>query len=360
MIILTLAIPAGAQPTEEPVPRAEDHRNRDVGVAPLPVIGYSPDTGALFGAAAFIFWEPATNVTSTTSNTLSLVGFYGTRNVVGFPSSLTLNLADGLYRPELGLFIGRAPSDFYGIGPDADLEDEEVYTSFTVDAEADFLFRLRPALYAGPAANWIYQDIVETERGGILATRDITGNDRVRTVGGGARIDWDTRDPQLYPFSGHLLSVSTIGHPGGFASHGGYTVASLDYRQFFNPWGRHVIALQGKTDVAAGDTPVHYLPYLGGSSTLRGYPEGRYRDDLAVQGQVEYRFPVVWRFGGVVFGAAGQVAPSIGEIDLSGLPLAGGLGLRFAVNTEENINIRIDFALTREGTGFYVNLREAF
>ncbi len=357
LILLSALVPVGAQTAEDPGPRAGD---RDVGVVPLPVFGYSQDTGALFGAAAFIFWQPLTNVTSTTNNTLSVVGFYGLRGVVGFPMNLTLNLADGLYRPELGFFIGRAPSDFYGVGPDSDLDDEEVYTSFTMDAQAAFLFRLYPQLYAGPVVNWIYQDVVETEKGGILDTGDITGNERIRTVGGGARIDWDTREPQLYPFSGHLLSVSTVGHLGGFASHDGYTVASLDYRQFFNPWGRHVFALQGRTDVAVGDTPVHYLPYLGGSSALRGYPEGRYRDNVAVQGQVEYRFPIVWRFGGVVFGAGGQEAPSIGELDLSGLPLAGGLGLRFAVNTEENINIRIDFAFTREGTGFYVNLREAF
>ncbi|NBB90574.1 MAG: BamA/TamA family outer membrane protein [Spirochaetes bacterium] len=357
LIFLSLLTPAGAQTAEEPDSRAED---RDVGVVPLPVVGYSQDTGTLFGAAAFIFWQPATNVTSTTNNTLSVVGFYGTRNVVGFPMNLTLNLADGLYRPELGFFIGRAPSDFYGIGPDAELDDEEVYTSFTMDAEVAFLFRLYPQLYAGPAVNWIYQDVLETEDGGILDTRDITGNERIRTVGAGARIDWDTREPQLYPFSGRLLSVSTIGYPGGIASHAGYTIASLDYRRFFNPWGRHVIALQGKIDWALGDTPVHYLPYLGGSSAMRGYPEGRYRDDIAVQGQLEYRFPIVWRFGGVVFGAAGQVAPSIGELEAAGLPLAGGLGLRFALNTEENINLRIDFAVTREGTGFYVNLREAF
>lgn len=357
LILLSLVIPVGAQTVEEPTPQAGD---RDVGVVPLPVFGYSQDTGALFGGAAFIFWQPLTNVTSTTNNTLSVVGFYGTRRVVGFPLSLTLNLADGLYRPELGFFIGRAPSDFYGIGPDSDLGDAEVYTAFTMDAEAAFLFRLRQGLYAGPVVNWIYQDVVETEDDGILETRDITGDDRIRSAGAGARVDWDTREPQLYPFSGHLLRVSTVGHPGGVASHDGYTVASLDYRQFFNPGGRHVFALQGKTDLAFGDTPLHYLPYLGGSSVLRGYPEGRYRDDVAVQGQLEYRFPIVWRFGGVVFGAAGQVAPSIAELEAAGLPLAGGLGLRFAVNTEENINIRIDFAFTREGTGFYVNLREAF
>ena len=340
-------------------PMAESEE-RDLGVAPLPVVGYSQDTGALLGAAAFIFWEPLTNVTSTTDNTLTVVGFYGFRNVVGFPVNLTLNLADGAYRSEVGSFIGRAPSDFYGIGPDSDLDDAEVYTSFTIDMEAAFLFRVDRNLYAGPVVNWIYQDIVETDDGGILDTRNLTGDDRVRSVGAGARVEWDTREPQLYPFSGHLLRVSTVGHPGGIGSHRGYTAVSLDYRQFFNPWGEHVFALQGRTDVAIGDTPLHFLPYLGGSAAMRGYPEGRYRDDIAVQGQLEYRFPVVWRFGGVVFGAAGQVASSIAEIDLSGLPLAGGIGLRFAVNPEENINIRIDLAFTREGPGFYVNLREAF
>lgn len=337
-----------------------ESEERDVGVAPLPVLGYSQDTGALLGAAAFIFWEPPTNVSSHTNNTLTVVGFYGFRNVVGFPLNLTLNLADGAYRPELGFFIGRAPSDFYGIGPDSDLDDGEVYTSFTVDMEAAFLFRLDRDFYAGPVVNWIYQDIVETDDGGILDTRDVTGDDRVRSFGAGVRVDWDTREPQLYPLSGHLLRASTVGHPGSIASHRGYTTVSLDYRHFFNPWGTHVFALQGRTDAAVGDTPLHYLPYLGGSNAMRGYPEGRYRDDVAVQGQLEYRFPIVWRFGGVVFGAAGQVASSIVQLDLSGLPLAGGLGLRFAVNPEENINIRIDLAFTREGTGFYVNLREAF
>lgn len=348
---------AAAQTVEDPGPRAG---GRDVGVVPLPVFGYSQDTGVLLGGAAFVFWEPLTNVTSTTNNTLSVVGFYGTRGVVGVPLNLTLNLADGRYRPEFGFFIGRAPSDFYGIGPGTDLDAGEVYTAFTMDAEAAFLFRLYPGLYAGPAANWIYQDILETEDDGILETEDITGDERIRSVGAGARIDWDTREPQLYPFSGHLLSFSSVGHPGGTASHEGYTVFSLDYRQFFNPAGRHVIAVQGLADVAVGDTPVHYLPYLGGSNATRGYPEGRYRDDIALQGQLEYRFPIAWRFGGVLFGAAGQVAPAFDELSASELPLAGGLGLRFAVNTEENINIRFDFAFTREGTGFYVNLREAF
>lgn len=346
-------------------PQSEDEADsgsagRDVGVVPLPVFGRSPDTGWLFGASAFVFWEPASNVTSTANNTLAAVGFYGTRGVVAFPLSLTLNLADGRYRPEFGFFVGRAPSDFYGIGPDAELDDGEVYTAFTMDAEAAFLFRLRQGLYAGPAANWIYQDVVETEAGGILETTDITGDEQIRSVGAGARIDWDTREPQLYPFSGHLLSFSAVGHPGGTATHDGYTTFSLDYRQFFNTWGRQVLAVQGLADVAVGDTPLHYLPYLGGSSATRGYPEGRFRDDIAVQGQVEYRFPIVWRLGGVVFGAAGQVAPSVDELSLSGLPLAGGVGLRIAVNTEENINIRLDFAVTREGTGFYINVREAF
>jgi hypothetical protein len=352
---------AAPRPPESAPEGAATSDEDDWGFVPIPVLGYSPDTGVLLGASGFLFWQPDTNVTSTDNNTTSLVLFYGTRGVFASSANAGFNLADGAYKPEVGLFVGRSPSDFYGIGPDAELDNAEVYTAFTMDAEAVFLARIRPGLYAGPAARWIYQDVVEVETDGILDSEEITGDATVRSVGGGAQLVWDTREPQLYPLSGRYLSFTTVGHPGALASHDGYTFLGLDYREFITISGRHILAAQGIAETTVGDAPFHYLPYLGGMNELRGYPEGRYRDDVALQAQLEYRFPIWWRFGGVVFAAAGQVAPAFDELSFSDVPAAAGLGLRFTIETSQNLNLRFDFALTRENTtSFYVSFREAF
>ena len=273
-------VPVHSQGPEEPgaAPRQPDSapegvatsEEDDWGFVPIPVLGYSPDTGVLLGASGFLYWQPESNITSTDNNTASLVLFYGTRGVFQAATNAGFNLADGAYKPELGLSVSRAPSDFYGIGPDAELDDEEVYTAFTMDADAVFLARLLPGLYAGPAARWIYQDVVEIDDGGILDTEDITGEATVRSVGGGARVVWDTREPQLYPHSGQFLSFTTVGHPAALASHDGYTLFGLDFRQYLTIWDRHIFAMQGIVETTLGDAPFHYLPYIGGINELRG------------------------------------------------------------------------------------------
>ena len=93
---------------------------------------------------------------------------------------------------------------------------------------------------------------------------------------------------------------------------------------------------------------------------MRGYFDARFRDKVSVVTQFEYRFPIYWRFGGVVFGAAGQVAPRLSELSFDDLKYAGGLGIRFAVTEDPKVNIRIDFAFSPEGFMFYINALEAF
>ncbi|MFO8065399.1 MAG: BamA/TamA family outer membrane protein [Spirochaetota bacterium] len=341
-------------------PRGEVAGEDDWGFVPIPIVGRSPDTGWLLGASGFLYWQPQSNETSSDNNTASLALMYGTRGVYQAPFNVTFNLADGRYKSDWNFYIGRSPSDFFGIGPDADSDDAEVYTTFRFTGETAFLFRLTPGLYAGPIAFWNYRDTLESEDDGLLDTEEPTGYAEDRSGGGGAKLVWDTREPQLYPFSGRRLSFAATGSPEALSTTEGFSRFSLDYRHYYSPWDDHVLALQGIARAAVGDPPFTALPALGGQNELRGYAEGRYRDDVSVQGQLEYRFPIWWRFGGVLFGAAGQVAPAFDELSFSKPPAAGGVGLRFTLDTRQNLNLRFDFALSREGTSFYISFREAF
>lgn len=330
------------------------------GFVPIPIIGYSPDTGVLLGGSGFLYWEPETNAESNDNNTVSLALMYGTRGMYAAPLNVSFNLADGAWKPDFDVYLGRSPEDFFGIGPETGEGDGEVYRQLLFDAEASVLRRLRRGVYLGPVVRGFFLDVDEVEEGGLLDEKGPTGVEGIETLGGGARLVLDTREPQLYPLTGTLLRVQALGYPSGQGTHDGFLSSGVDYRRYFNPGGEHVVALQGVVDLAAGDVPFQSLPSLGGQDELRGYPEGRYRDDVAVRAQAEYRFPIRRRFGGVVFGAAGQVAPAVEELTFLDPAASAGIGLRFTLDTRQNLNLRFDLARSREGVSFYVAFREAF
>ena len=96
---------------------------------------------------------------------------------------------------------------------------------------------------------------------------------------------------------------------------------------------------------------------------MRGYYLGRYRDNALVATQAEYRFlpfPFSKRFGGTIFGGLGTVGPSIMDLKLDQLRACGGLGVRFLLFPGKDIYTRFDFAVTREGLGYYLFIGEAF
>ena len=93
---------------------------------------------------------------------------------------------------------------------------------------------------------------------------------------------------------------------------------------------------------------------------MRGYYSGRYLDKIFTAFQVEYRFPVFWRFSAVLFGGLGQVAPTFGDFAFDSMKAAAGAGLRFTIQKEPKMNLRLDFAFSPEGFQFYFNLMEAF
>jgi hypothetical protein len=63
------------------------------------------------------------------------------------------------------------------------------------------------------------------------------------------------------------------------------------------------------------------------------------------------------------FFAAGQAASAFRELDALNPVFAGGIGLRFAINPAQGLNLRLDVAFSRESSSrpaIYVNAREAF
>jgi outer membrane protein assembly factor BamA len=100
---------------------------------------------------------------------------------------------------------------------------------------------------------------------------------------------------------------------------------------------------------------------LGGSTSMRGYYDGRYRDRSQVVFQAEYRFPLIGRLGGAAFLSYGDVSPRLSQFDLLRFKYSYGTGLRFRVNPRERLNLRIDYGWGKgKSQGLYFTLGEAF
>jgi len=165
----------------------------------------------------------------------------------------------------------------------------------------------------------------------------------------------DDRDNFLFPKNGTYLALS-----GKIALVGGkpadYYKLEPSFSQYFNILGPVVLAYRVKVGIMAPlrtgqPTPEYEKFYLGGSTSLRAWPDNKFEPDhIDPDGynfkgltSVEVRFPLFWLFGGEVFVDGGNLA---GEPDFSeffktyrwnygfGLTLATPLG-----------PIRIDYAI---------------
>ena len=98
---------------------------------------------------------------------------------------------------------------------------------------------------------------------------------------------------------------------------------------------------------------------------MRGYYLGRFRDKNLVAAQVEYRMlplPLGFtnRWGAAVFASTGTVSGSLGALSKKNMLWAAGGGVRFLIFQKKDIFTRLDVAFTREGTGIYIFIGEAF
>lgn len=257
--------------------------------------------------------------------------------------------------------VSEFPDKFYGIGNSTTEEMEEDYTLDSLTLEGSFLRIIQDGLYLGP--NFVYADIKieDPEEGGVLDQKLIRGSDDTSVRGLGLHVIYDKRDNQFFPERGFCFEVKATSYPESLGNDNDYFQLKMDQRNFFSVGNERVIAIQSFLIFSDGDLPFQLLPQLGGVNLLRGYYQGRYRDNNLLAFQGEYRFPINKRFRGAIFAGIGDVACKMDEFKMGDLKTAGGFGLRYAINEKEKINIRLDIGFNNNGgSGVYFCIGEAY
>jgi hypothetical protein len=322
----------------------------------LPVVFWMPETRVGFAAASGLHFRLDG---ASRASSLFAVGAYTLEHQYSADVAADLTLRGGT------LLSGRVravhfPDSFYGLGPRSRASAREQYTRRWLQAmfAAELTggsghFRIGPRIDLRAEANTGLQP------GGALLSGKVEGATGFSAVGLGGSAAWDTRDLPLFPTRGSFVELWYLHYPEELGHHREFADVSLEGRVFHPALGRSIVALAAYVEQAFGDVPFTLLPKLGSASYLRGWRDGRFRDQLATAAQAELRIPLPDRFAAVLFASAGEVARDLGAIRLDTLRLAGGAGLRFRL-TPEGTNIRLDVAESTAGPEVYLLLLESF
>jgi outer membrane protein assembly factor BamA len=126
---------------------------------------------------------------------------------------------------------------------------------------------------------------------------------------------------------------------------------------------KRVFALRAVVSYVNNDpdnrVPFYFLPYVGGSESIRSFREFRFRDENAVFFNIEYRWEAFSGLDMALFADAGKVAEDWEDIDFNDLQTAYGLGFRF--NTYKSVFMRLDIGTGGgEGTRLFFKFGPAF
>lgn len=262
------------------------------------------------------------------------------------------------------------PNRYYGLGNEADW-DYQQYREDALSFNFEFRRRLFGDVYLGLL--WDLRNVFAVKDGagydthgdelaageeGLLTEEAPLGNKPYFDQGFGAQLVFDSRDNFAYPLSGdfHRLSVRYF-DPAFGAAHT-FTLVTLDARKYFSLPYQQVIAVQLLSEIRDGTPPFSLMSELGGTSLLRGYFKGRYRDNNMLLLQAEYRFPIYKRLSGVAFGDVGQVYGPSGPFAANAFRWTVGVGGRFRFGARTYM--RIDLAGNHETGAVVFNGGQAF
>jgi outer membrane protein assembly factor BamA len=351
-----LAEPADAD-TADGGDRTAEGRN---GWIFFPYIFYTPETRVgVGGGGGYFFRNPCSCDESRPSTVLGNVIYTQNKQLV-LAVQPSIYWRDEKYYLRTELSYQKFPDKFYGIGNDTDEDAEEDFTPENFQIILKTQVRLLPGLYLGPLVEFSDSRLKKVTEGGLLASGKIRGSEGGQASGVGMEINRDTRDNVYYPSTGGYYQLSAIFFSAVLGSDYEFKRYILDLRQYLPVTAAHVLALQFYGRSTNREVPFQLLSKLGGTYQMRGYYEGRYRDQDMIVLQGEYRLPLWRRFGLVCFAGVGDVACKTSAFHARDFKSSAGLGIRYLLEPEEKLNLRFDFGFGKDTSGFYVNFTEAF
>jgi outer membrane protein assembly factor BamA len=260
--------------------------------------------------------------------------------------------------------------DFYGIGPGSNRQDvsDYLYQCLSIEGVGGVQF-----------TKWLGWSL----RGGLLAVNIQPGTDERKpdvqalftpgsTPGLSNSPDFlhietgllaDYRDKPGDAHKGGMIGL-ILGH---FDDRGsdqfGFERISVETRQYVPLWSDYrTLAVRFLTSFdrpsSGSEVPFYLMESLGGSNSLRGFPEYRFRDRNLLLMSAEYRWDAAEFLEMALFYDTGKVFSRPGDFDFTGLEKGYGGGLR--IKRSGTIFLRLELGHSREGNQVHFRLGPSF
>lgn len=260
------------------------------------------------------------------------------------------------YRLNYDVYFYSFVDKWWGIGyaMDSDGSNECKYKRLQSQATLDFVFKLHPGVFIGPIGQFSYVNARDFDKPSMLGDEP----DRVFSLGAGITFMLDTRDVPTAATKGVYLRVNALAHPWWMSNKQAFSMLEGTASVYCPVWRGGVVAVNAHTRLTWGDTPWCLLSGFGGSHTMRGYWENRYRDKMEADFTVELRQNVWRRNGFAVWGGAGSVFPRFSKFNRHHILPNYGLGYRWEF--KKGVNVRLDIGFGKHEKGVIFSLNEAF
>lgn len=325
----------------------------------LPILSYDTDVGFGYGAKGFLLnaFSASESIDLTVFNSSKGERWY--RMVFSVPD---FELRQGtVYSWSVDAVFDYdryLVSNFFGVGSESRAGDRETYTKELTEAQLllgrgwNEEFVTQVGLKFRTVRNTGFPPT-----GMFATTLPPVNHGRSSGLSLAASLRFDSRDSYINPSRGHVVQLDLERGLGGDYRASSALLTLQGYVTLFHP--KTVLAARVMGQAVDGvSLPLHAYPGLGGNRTLRGYPQDRFLGRALMLGNLETRFPIVWRLQGLAFYDVGQARRTAAQLALSrGWRSNTGLGLRFLMDT---FVVRFDIGWSDEGSGLYFNFGHLF
>ena len=329
-------------------------------IGALPSAYFTPETRIGAGGIVYTFFKSRKLDTLVKkSNTQSYISFTQNKQF-SFENDYQIWLNKNTIYLTGSADYSRFPELFFGIGNNTQKRDSKRIAFDVVKIQMKNLRLIGNNLYGGIAINYQRLYNLDANLMNNAYCMEVNGGMGYESKGIGPVLIMDKRDNPLNPANGSYLEVTYMDFNKILNNENKFIKFNLDARKYFTFFKKLIWNGNAYLFFSKGQVPFRMMPSIGGARFLRGYYNGRFRDNNMIVIQQEVRMRLYKAFGLAAFCGIGQVSKTPAELRTNQLHYNYGMGLRVRLNKKENTNLRVDYGLTRDSHGIYMVYAEAF
>jgi outer membrane protein assembly factor BamA len=325
----------------------------------VPIWSVSPETGIKLGASFGYVFKTADDSTTRPSS-VRLNSSYTQLRQFSIRPHVDIFFKQNTYNLKAQYVYNDFNEYYWGVGNTSPGSAKELYNFNQHRFNARLVKQVFKNWYFGPQL--IYEKIYKIDFSALSNTQqsNIPGINGYEVFGAGLALAFDNRNNVFFPTSGAYLEISNHLFLNPTINSYRYKTLLMDLRKYVTVGKRDVFAAQFLGSYNSGLVPFRQMPTIGNDMIMRGYYNGRYRDNHYFALQAEYRKFIWGPVGAAVFVGLGNVGTNVSDLTQQIKPNYG-IGLRGLMIRKEHLNARIDIGFGDKNTrGVYFTIAEAF